>query len=497
MLNRRLAIAIPALLLVACSSAGPRTEELLRPVRETPVQPSDLGIPVREAEIPAGGVGIRGQLFPIEGGSRRTVVLFHDSGSNAGRLHPYVSFLHEAGFQVFSFDCRGFGRSGGEASLHAMVRDMPAVLDWLCARPEVDADRLAFYGIGTGASLALRTAARLCRPAALVVEDPVDLREKVYAASERASGPIGAGIAAGLAEFSTIPEDFEPHENAGKISAPLLVIAGEEIPHEDLLASLRTHLHAAGPSALWVIPGTGVAPESLGTEDGQYQRVVTSFLASAFEGRPEILRARVTASERGKTGTWCTVEIARDEAGEPWAVEIAALDPKGAATFTHVWLEGERQDYRILFPEEPGVVGAVRRYEVVREENGKWSAVRTSLARSMRIYAALIGDVEELRHGSPDIRAVNAIARRIRGARDETPFDPRLDAEFADAYARIAEVLSDSRSGTDAAQAAYWKDLADRSFPAVPALHFWPSREPSFGPWQRGTVARPSGRARE
>jgi uncharacterized protein len=85
-----------------------------------------------------------------------------------------------AGFATLNFDYSTFGESDGQprCRLHCaqQVRDTQAAISYVASLPEVDAARIALYGVSLGASVAIATAGRDRRVrAAVAVAGPMDL----------------------------------------------------------------------------------------------------------------------------------------------------------------------------------------------------------------------------------------------------------------------------------------------------------------------------------
>jgi alpha/beta superfamily hydrolase len=96
---------------------------------------------------------------------RPTIVLCHDLNGARDQMLPMARIFHEAGYNCLLFDFRGHGESGGEYTsfgLHER-RDLRAAVSYVRLRaaeiPWIDPQRVAVYGVGMGATVALTVAA--------------------------------------------------------------------------------------------------------------------------------------------------------------------------------------------------------------------------------------------------------------------------------------------------------------------------------------------------
>ncbi|MBL8910588.1 MAG: alpha/beta fold hydrolase [Archangium sp.] len=95
-------------------------------------------------------------------------------------LQPNAEWLVARGFATLSFDYRGFGESEGQPRCRLVppmqVDDVRAALTFLETVPQIDAKRLALFGVSLGASIAVATAGVDARAKATVaVAGPMDL----------------------------------------------------------------------------------------------------------------------------------------------------------------------------------------------------------------------------------------------------------------------------------------------------------------------------------
>lgn len=101
-----------------------------------------------------------------------------DTSTDGAALFGAASIkgLHQAGYNVLTWDPRGFGQSGGKASVNdpdVEGRDVRILMDWVAAQPGVMLDRagdprVGMVGFSYGGGIQLSVAATDCRVDALV-----------------------------------------------------------------------------------------------------------------------------------------------------------------------------------------------------------------------------------------------------------------------------------------------------------------------------------------
>lgn len=165
-----------------------------RPVCDRPPAdpPAATAVPGVESDLDVisfDGTSIRAHWFPHPGATAQdpaaTVLVGQgwrlpgDTGLEAvSRFGATdIGTLQAAGFNVLTWDPRGFGESGGTSSMvdsaEVEGRDVQVLLDWVAAQPEVRLDdegdpRTGLVGGSYGGGIQLVTAARDCRVDALV-----------------------------------------------------------------------------------------------------------------------------------------------------------------------------------------------------------------------------------------------------------------------------------------------------------------------------------------
>jgi uncharacterized protein len=163
--------------------------------------------------------------------------ILHTHG-NAGSVADHLAFsqhLADAGFHVFLFDYRGYGRSAPARFITRtdLLRDTHAAMDALLARSDIDRERIGLYGVSLGGAPALTLASR--RPVA----------RAVCTVSAFASFPEIAGdVLPGLGQL-LIPTGMSNIDAAERLQTPYLIVHGaadEIIPasHASMLEDAAT-----------------------------------------------------------------------------------------------------------------------------------------------------------------------------------------------------------------------------------------------------------------
>lgn len=121
----------------------------------------------RDVVLEADGLKIAGQLYLPGKGDRSpypAVCVCHGIPSGrppdpSDRGYPLLAerICYE-GFVVFIFNFRGTGASGGNLDIIGWTRDLRAVIDYLCALPEVDRSHLSLLGFSGGAAVSIYVA---------------------------------------------------------------------------------------------------------------------------------------------------------------------------------------------------------------------------------------------------------------------------------------------------------------------------------------------------
>lgn len=153
--------------------------------------------------------------------------------------------LRRLGLPVLLFDYRGYGGNPGIPSEKGLAVDARAAQAWLAKQPEVDADRIVYFGESLGAAVAIELSLHR-PPAALVLRSPFTSLPDV-----------------GKVHYPWLPlgwllsEHYPSIDRIGALSVPVMVIAGDrdDIVPESL--SRKLFDAARNPKRYLLVPGTG------------------------------------------------------------------------------------------------------------------------------------------------------------------------------------------------------------------------------------------------
>lgn len=205
-----------------------------------------------------------GRFFP--GDLRSLAILLSGYGDTQDQMLPIAEFLHQAGFNVLTYNSRARAPSGGEYVTLGVLeqRDLLSVVDYAAARSDVDSKRIGVLGISMGGSTAILSAAKDKRIRAVVDDSGFSDAPRVIAASFEhfihlpafPFAPLTIAIADYRARIDV--DSVRPVEVIGEISPrPLLIIheSGDLVVPAD--NSLRNFAAARQPKELWLVPGAG------------------------------------------------------------------------------------------------------------------------------------------------------------------------------------------------------------------------------------------------
>jgi fermentation-respiration switch protein FrsA (DUF1100 family) len=178
--------------------------------------PADAGLQYEDIFfVTQDGVRLHGWFIP-HSAAKTTLVWFHGNAGNIGHRVENIKLLHDlVKVNIFIFDYRGYGLSGGRPSEAGTYRDGVAALEQLAEKIGSRRPPSVLFGRSLGAAVAVEMAT-LFPTDGLILESPfLSIREMARVIFPRL--PIG----------SLLTTRYNVHEKIKSIKVPLLVLHGD------------------------------------------------------------------------------------------------------------------------------------------------------------------------------------------------------------------------------------------------------------------------------
>jgi fermentation-respiration switch protein FrsA (DUF1100 family) len=200
-------------------------------------------VPGSWATLPEGAPLAAGSGEARPEGAGPAVLVCNGNGGDRSMRAALAAELSRLGLAVLLFDYRGYGGNPGVPTEDGLATDARAALAYLAGRPDVDPDRVVYFGESLGAAVALRLATERA-PAALVLRSPFASLAEVG----RHHYPM-------LPVSLLLRDRYDSVALAGRLAAPLLVVAGTRDRIVPLAHTRRLFEAAPRPKRLVVLEG--------------------------------------------------------------------------------------------------------------------------------------------------------------------------------------------------------------------------------------------------
>jgi pimeloyl-ACP methyl ester carboxylesterase len=281
----RLSIFFPIVISLLCLTTS--LSYCLKPEREYRAIPADYGIIYEEVAFKtADGLYLKGWFFPAQDTTgiannfigrllpvpdeqkcipRDYIVKYNEGGptiiicdGDAGNMTYFIFYayhLFTKGYNVFTFDWRGFGGSSDwpmEQDLlccSEFITDYDAAIDYVKRRPEVDSTKIGVLGFSTGAYLSFAMAVKRTDVAAFA--------GRALMTSFNDLLPIVNRLDSTRTFKAPLhyPQELLPINGAKRMNKPAYIIVGEKDIRTPPWMSEKIFKLLEGPKELWIVPG--------------------------------------------------------------------------------------------------------------------------------------------------------------------------------------------------------------------------------------------------
>lgn len=268
------ALLLPLAALCGC------TRLFFQPSQKIFADPASAGIRYEVIKFSSGdGTALTGLFFPPAGKPRATVVHFHGNAQNMTAHFPYSAWLAAEGFNVFIFDYRGYGASGGKAALDGLVLDGKAALLHALKLPGAEPGKIIVFGQSLGGAIAAAAAAESgLTPAAMVLEGTFYSYREAAAAALRRHWPAWP--------FSWLPRvavsgRYSPADYILKPACPKVFIHSLKDGVVPFAQGRKLYDAAPAPKEFWSVPAGHL--EAFRAYRGVYAPKLLEFLKTALK----------------------------------------------------------------------------------------------------------------------------------------------------------------------------------------------------------------------
>lgn len=233
------------------------------------------------------GLTLHGWFFRADNKPHGSIFFLHGNAENLSTHIYNVLWLVKAGFNIFIFDYRGYGRSEGRPTLAGVHRDAESAFEALLALPEVDKNRVAILGQSIGGAIAIYAVANSPHRdyvKALIVDSTLS-SYRLIAREKLGQVFITRPLKYPLSYL--FGDEFSPARWIEKISPiPLLIIHGQHDPVVPAHHSQILYEAALEPKVLWrsILPGHTIA-----FREEQVRKDLIAFLLDALQHPEPIL----------------------------------------------------------------------------------------------------------------------------------------------------------------------------------------------------------------
>lgn len=215
------------------------------PDRSIETVPTNWGLNYEDVSFEAGdGTRLHGWFFPLPG-KRPTILFCHGNAGNISHRLENVKLLLDYGLQVFIYDYRGYGRSGGRPSEAGLYQDGLAAYDYLVEHKKILPNRIIPFGRSLGAAVAMEIATRR------------DVRSLIIESAFTSTKDMAKNMFLFQLLSPFLPSHYNNLRKIRAVTVPKLIIHGETDEIIPFSMGQRLYQAANVPKYFFPISGAG------------------------------------------------------------------------------------------------------------------------------------------------------------------------------------------------------------------------------------------------
>lgn len=199
------------------------------------------------------GTRLHGWFIPAAGKARATIVHFHGNAENMSAHYAFIAWLPPRGYNVFTFDYRGYGQSGGSPDRDGIHDDAQAALDYVAARADAGSRNVVILGQSLGGAVGIVAAAEHKQDLRAVIIESTFTSYRAIAHDKAEEVPVVGPVVGSVLRPSV---GYDPIDYIARISpVPLMLLHGTADPVIPIAHGERLYEKAGPPKRLVVLQG--------------------------------------------------------------------------------------------------------------------------------------------------------------------------------------------------------------------------------------------------
>lgn len=173
--------------------------------------------------------GIKINYLQIKGDKKYPVILFcHGNAGNFTRNdnQDKIKFLVQHGYEVFTFDYRGFGKSSGSPDEQGLYNDLDSFISYLNKKYKISNSQLVLWGHSMGSAVVIEEASKknfmgVITEGAFTSADDMKNYRILH---KRNANPVHLFVRDYLFNHLKLTQKFSSKDKIAKIKSPMLII---------------------------------------------------------------------------------------------------------------------------------------------------------------------------------------------------------------------------------------------------------------------------------